>query len=142
MLVALTLAVMLGGCSKNTTPTGLDPALDQAPPAIPAQIVAEKDASAGTASLDWTPSSSASASSYEIYQYSPSPERESAYALVGETDAATTHYTLPLTSQNTAYYRLRTVSTAGVKSEWSATTQVSSAGPGSASEDPEGTRER
>ena len=30
ILVALTLAAMLSGCSKNTTPTGLDPALELA----------------------------------------------------------------------------------------------------------------
>jgi len=124
MLLALTLAVMLGGCSKNTTPTGLDPALDQAPPAIPAQIVVEANGSTSSAALDWTPSSSANAASYQIYQYSPAPDRVGAYVLVGETEAATTYYTLPPTSLGTFYYRLRTTSTTGVQSEWSASVQV------------------
>ena len=136
MLVALTLAAMLGGCSKNTTPTGLDPALDQAPPAIPAQIVAELDASTGTGALDWTPSSSANAASYQIYQYAPNPNRESAYVLVGETEAATTYYTLPPTSLGTFYYRLRTTSTTGVQSAWSATVQVTVAPGGGGDPDP------
>jgi len=125
MLVALTLAAMLGGCSKNTTPTGLDPALDQAPPAIPAQIVAELDASTGTGALDWTPSSSANAASYQIYQYAPNPNRESAYVLVGETEAATTYFIPPLTSLGISYYRLRTTSTTGVQSGWSAAVAIS-----------------
>jgi hypothetical protein len=120
MLVALTLAVMLGGCSKNTTPTGLSPALDQAPPAVPSRIVAEVDASNGSATLDWTPSSSANAASYEIYQYLPSPQNEESYALIGQTDEVTTTFDLPWTSsQTTLYYRLRTVSSTGVKSQLS-----------------------
>jgi hypothetical protein len=136
ILVALTLAVMLGGCSKNTTPTGLDstpspapapapaadpvPTLDQAPPAVPAHLNAEVDLSAGSAVLEWTASSSANAASYEVYQYSPSPKSENSYVLVGQTDVATTTYTVPWTSQQTTrYYRLRTVSSAGVKSELS-----------------------
>lgn len=117
MLVALTLAVMLGGCSKNSTPTGLGSGLDQAPPAVPTQILAETDATTGSATLDWTPSASANAAAYEIYQYMPCPQSENAYALVGQTDAATTSYDLPWTStQTTLYYRLRTVSSTGVKS--------------------------
>jgi hypothetical protein len=125
MFVALTLAAMLCGCSKNTTPTGLDRALDQAPPAMPAQIVTERDASTGAPVLNWTPSSSANAASYQIYRYSPDPARTSAYVLVGETDAATTNYSAVFTSNEVNYYRLRTTSTTGVQSEWSATIPVS-----------------
>ena len=124
MVVALTLAAMLSGCSKKSSPTGLD-SLDQAPPATPTQITAEMDASTGNAVLEWTPSSSANVAGYEVYQYSPSPDRESAYVLVGETDAAITRYALPWTYEpTTLYYRLRAVSSTGVKSEWSALTAV------------------
>jgi hypothetical protein len=124
MLVLLTLAVMLSGCSKNTTPTGLDrvttvPALDQAPPALPSQIVGEWDSGAGRTALEWTPSSSANVASYQVYQYSPNPDRETAYLLVAETNATTTSYLLPLTPHETCYYRLRVTSTAGVQSGWS-----------------------
>jgi hypothetical protein len=126
MLVVLTLAVMLSGCSKNTTPTGLNSTLDQAPPAIPAQITAEIDVTAGSAELDWTASTSANAASYEIYQYLPCPQSESAYTLVGRTTAATTSYDLPWTPTPTIlYYRLRTVSSTGVKSALSAPVIVS-----------------
>jgi hypothetical protein len=125
MLVALTLAAMLGGCSKNTTPTGLDPALDQVAPTVPAQIVADRDASTGAAMLSWTPSSSANATSYQVYMYSPDPGRENAYVLVGETDAATTNYAPAATSLGTSYYRLRTTSTTGAQSAWSPTVALS-----------------
>jgi hypothetical protein len=126
MLVALMLAAMLGGCSKHTTPTGLDTTLDQAPPAIPAQITAETGISAGSAALNWTASSSANAAGYEIYQYLPSPKSANAYALIGQTDVVTTTYSLPWAPpQTTRYYRLRTVSSTGVKSELSAFVTVS-----------------
>ena len=139
LLVVLTLAAMLSGCSKNTTPTGLAP-LDQTPPAAPSQIAAVTGVSTTSAEIQWTPSSSANAASYQVYQYSPDPERESAYVLVGETVAATTHYDLPWTPQTTAYYRLRTTSATGVMSEWSSTVKISLAGSGPA-ENPDGINE-
>ncbi len=124
ILVALTLAAMLSGCGTNSTPTGLD-SLDQTAPAAPSQIVADTNVSTSSAALQWTPSASANAAGYEIYQYLPCPENESAYALVGETNAATTHYALPWAPvQTTLYYRLRTVSATGVKSAWSALVQA------------------
>jgi hypothetical protein len=132
MLVALTLAAVLSGCGKDSTPTGLAP-LDQAPPAAPSQITSEVNAASADAVLVWTASPSANVAGYQVYQYSPSPDRESAYVLVAETDAATTRYGLPWTEERTTLcYRLRAVSATGVKSEWSAVVQVTvgpSAGP-------------
>ena len=138
MLVALALTALLSGCSKNTTPTGLAP-LDTAPPAIPAQITADVSVSTGSAAIEWAPSSSANTASYEIYQYLPCPQNESAYGLVGSADATTTSFDLPWPStQTTLYYRLRTVSATGVKSGWSAPLEVT-VGPGIAGPaDPEG----
>lgn len=129
MLVALTLAAMLSGCSKNTTPTGLDQTLDQAPLESPSTIVTERLGDAtGPVTLEWAASSSAAVASYQIYQYSPSPDQESAYLLIGEVTAATTQYTLPVaTTQETSYYRLRATSTLGVQSDWSQTVPVSAA---------------
>jgi len=138
LLVALTLAAVLSGCSKDSTPTGLAP-LDQAPPATPTQIVAEKDASDSSAELQWAPSPSANAAGYEIYQYLPCPQSENSYALVGKVDAATTQYALPWTpTPTTLYYRLRTVSATGVKSAWSAPVQVTVGPTLAGSDDPEG----
>jgi hypothetical protein len=124
LLAVLTLAALLSGCSKNSTPTGLDtvtpaPTLDQSPPALPSHIAGEWDGEAGRTALEWTPSSSANVASYQVYQYSPAPDRESAYVLVAQTNATTTSYLPPLTPHGTCYYRLRVTSTAGVQSGWS-----------------------
>jgi len=127
MLIALTLTFVLSGCSTHTAPTALDtnpvaiapPTLDQAPPALPSQIVSERDGVTGGVALEWTPSSSANVATYEIYLYSPDPTRESAYVLIGEAAAGTTRYNLPLTAIGTSFYRLRTATTAGMQSEWS-----------------------
>ena len=140
MLVALTLAAMLSGCSKNTTPTAVPtpdpiPALDQNPPAIPAQIIATRDEVTGPVTIEWTASSSANAASYQIYQYLPSPDQENAYVLIGETTATTTLYPLGWVMEN-AFYRLRTTSTTGVQSAWSATVQVTVAPGGGGDPDP------
>ncbi len=132
ILLALTLAAMLSGCSKNTSPTGLDaaaPALDQAPPAVPAQIVSDWNGATSRGTLEWTPSSSANVASYQVYQYSPDPALESAYVLIGQTDSGTTQYVLPRMTQDTEYYRLRATSTAGVESAWSATIEVTVGAP-------------
>jgi hypothetical protein len=149
MLVALTLAVMLSGCSKNSTPTGPDPVttvptvptvtpdpvLDESPPVLPSQIISERNVSTGNQVLNWTPSPSTSVASYQIYQYSPSPNQENAYVLIGETDAATTQYSVPW-SRSASYYRLRATSTTGVQSALSTTVQISIDGSLGADPDP------
>jgi hypothetical protein len=129
MLVALVLAGMLTGCGKDTLPTrpsAVNPAptLDQAPPALPSQIVAELEPTTGNAVLRWNPSTSANVSSYRVYVYSPDPTRENAYVLAGETDASTTHFILTWTPTGTPYYRMCANSTAGVQSAWSTPLQV------------------
>ena len=124
VLVALALAAMLSGCGKDSTPTGLSP-VDEAPPAAPAQITSDVDAPTATGRLEWAPSASANVASYQIYQYLPSPDRESAYVLVGETNSGTTHFNLPWSYEPaTLYYRLRAVSSTGVMSGWSALATV------------------
>lgn len=138
MLVALTLAAMLSGCGQKSTPTGLD-SLDQAPPAGPTQISAELDGATANGVLSWTPSASANVAGYQIYQYSPSPDRESAYVLAGETDATTTHYSIPSTiAATTLYYHLCAVSSTGVKSQWSTLVAVTAGPPQGGADDPTG----
>ena len=133
-LVALALAAMLSGCGKNATPTGVNP-IDEAPPAAPSQITSDMDPVTTLGRLEWTPSASANVASYQIYQYSPSPTRESAYVLVGETNSATTHYDLAWSyTPATLHYRLRAVSGTGVMSEWSALATVT-VGPSPAGSD-------
>ena len=140
MLVTLAVALMLSGCSKNSAPTAPN-SLDQAPPAAPTQIISELDPETSGSLLEWTPSPSANVAGYEVYQYSPSPERESSYVLTAETDANTTQCGLPAsTVAMTLYYRLRAVSSTGVKSEWSALAAVTVGPPQGGTDDPIGIR--
>ena len=141
LMVALVLAAGLSGCSKNSTPTGVAP-LDQAPPAAPTQISADMDGAEGGPALVWAASASASAAGYEVHQYLPCPESESAYALVGETDAGTTQFTLPRPgSPTTLYYRVCTVSSTGAKSPLSAVVKVTVGPAVGGGDDTEGVRE-
>ncbi len=124
-LVALLLAALLSGCGQNSTPTGVNP-LDDTAPAAPSQIGKLDDTATPCGWLTWEASTSANVATYEIYQYSPDPAQEDAYVLVGLTDVGTTRYPLPAVSESqTAYFRLRAVSTAGVRSPWSATAGIS-----------------
>jgi hypothetical protein len=123
-LVALTLAALLSGCGQNSTLTGVTP-LDETAPAAPSQIAKLDDTATPCGWLSWQASASANVATYEVYQYSPDPTREDAYVLVGLTDVGTTQYALPSVSgPQTLYYRLRAVSTAGVRSPWSATANI------------------
>jgi len=128
LLVLLTLAAMLSGCGKDSTVTGVNP-LDEAPPAAPTQIGTALNESATTLSLVWTASTSANVATYEVYQYSPDPSRESAYLLIGRTDAATTHLPLAISEPARLTYRLRAVSATGVQSEWSEAATINVAPP-------------
>lgn len=135
-LVALSLAALLSGCGQNSTPTGVT-TLDQTAPAAPSQLLKESDPTNPSGLLVWEPSTSANVSSYEVYRYSPDPSREDAYVLVGESDATVTQYPLPYSYESqTAYYRLKAVSTAGVKSAWSPTGAIH-LGPNTGSDDPQ-----
>lgn len=135
-LVALSLAVLLSGCGQDSAPTGVM-TLDETAPAAPSQLMKESDSSNPSGWLAWSPSTSANVGGYEVYQYSPDPSREEAYLLVGQTDATTTEYSLPYSYQSqTVYYRLKAVSTAGIKSAWSATAGIG-IGPNESHEDPQ-----
>jgi hypothetical protein len=123
-LVALSLAALLSGCGQNSTPTGVT-ALDETAPAAPSSLTKVDDAATTSGWLAWEPSVTATVAGYEVYQYSPDPSRDDAYLLVGETDASTTRYALPASSEpQTVYYRLKAVSTAGIRSPWSTTAGI------------------
>jgi hypothetical protein len=135
-LVALSLAALLSGCGQNSTPTGVA-ALDETAPAAPSQLTKESDAANPGGLLAWAPSTSVNVAGYEVSQYSPDPSREDAYLLVGQTEANTTEYALPYSYQSqTVYYRLKAVSTAGVRSPWSATADIAIGPPRAGADDP------
>ncbi len=118
-LAALMLAAMLTGCGKNSTPTGVTP-LDETSPAAPSQVSGLPDADVGGAVIQWTPSTSPNVTGYQVLQYSPSPDRENAYIVIGETDAQTTRFVVADLGRTTEfYYRVRAVTESGKRSEWS-----------------------
>jgi hypothetical protein len=117
-LVAFTFAAMLTGCGKDSTPTGLS--LDQTNPAAPAQVSLVREEGSGDAILVWTASASPNVASYEVFRYSPSPDRDNAYVLADQVDAALTSFDLPVcTELTTFHYRVRAVSDNGRFSDWS-----------------------
>jgi hypothetical protein len=139
-LAALTLAAMLTGCGKSSTPTGVTP-IDETAPAAPAQVVGTPDLDNGGAVLQWTPSTSPNVSGYEVLQYSPDPGRDNAYLVVGQTDAQTTTYALPgITGRTAIYYRVRSITPSGKRSQWSAVVLVTVDTMGSPSESGDGTQ--
>ncbi len=118
-LAVLMLAALLSGCSKNSTPTGVTP-LDETSPAAPSQVLGAPDGDLSGALLQWAPSTSPNVSGYEVLQYSPDPDRDNAYVVIGETDAQTTTFALPDIGRTTVgYYRVRAVTPSGKRSEWS-----------------------
>ncbi len=123
MLAAIALALILSGCGKDS-PTGVTPP-DETAPAAPAQVSMSFNPATGENTLDWTPSSSASVTGYQVFLYEPSPERENAYSLKATTDANTTSYVLPVVSTTVQQiYRVRTVAGNGTRSGWSTLANV------------------
>lgn len=135
-LVAVSLALVLSGCGQNTTPTGVT-ALDQTAPAAPTGLIKVTSVTCPYGMLTWQPSTSANVVGYEVYQYLPDPTREDAYVLVGQTDAVTTEFSLPFYYEvQTFYYRVKAISTAGLKSGWSVTAAIPVGPTNSGSDEP------
>jgi hypothetical protein len=130
-LAALTLAMLLVGCSKKSTPTSVLP-VDETPPAAPTHVVALADPGSAGAIIQWTPSTSPSLHGYEIYVYSPDPTREDSWMLLVEVGPDVTQYQLAaVTQQVTRYYRVRAAAPNGKHSTWSPIIMVTLMPPGS-----------
>lgn len=137
-LAALTLAALLVGCSKKSTPTGVTP-LDETPPAPPTHVMGMPDLANGCVLLQWAPSTSPNVRGYEVFFYSPSPDRENAWVVITETDADVTQYPLPNVTETTVeYYRVRAVTPSGKHSEWSAVTMITLEPMGGSTDNGEG----
>ena len=121
--LALSVAVLaLAGCDNSTSVT--NPDLGSTPPAAPSNLVGTFNASQQQDYLIWTASSSASVSSYEVWQYADNPAVNSG-TLVGTAPAGTSYLALPAPTQNDIeLYRIRARSSAGTYSAFSATIQV------------------
>jgi len=130
-LAALTLAMLLVGCSKKSTPTSVLP-IDETPPAAPTQVVPLADGDGTGVMIQWSPSTSPALHGYQIDTFRPEPLRETSWVLLAELDPDVTQYHLPAVTQpTTEYYRVRAVSTTGKYSAWSPVIMVTLLPPGS-----------
>jgi fibronectin type 3 domain-containing protein len=119
---------MLSGCGSTAAPTDPVVGLDTTPPPAPTHLTYSHDAQ-GNAVLVWDASAAPDVASYDVYVYSPSPDRDSAYLLVS-TDA-NNNYVLPTVSTTTeTTYRVRAVDTSGNKSAFSASADIITAPAG------------
>lgn len=117
---------VLAGCSNGDNPTAADIPTDSSAPAAPVVQGTTFNGSADV--LDWNASASANVSGYEIYFYSPSPTRDNSFVLVGTVGANETEFVLPGGS-GTEYFRVRAISSTGVRSASSATATVERSTP-------------
>lgn len=127
LLSALILGAMtafLVGCNSES-PTAVIPE-DLSPPQTPGNLHARFDVPTGRDWLAWDPSASSTVTGYEVY-YSDSPSGISVN--LGEVDANSTEYALPLVPETTTqYYRLRAIGSNGVPSAFTSPIEVQRAG--------------
>jgi uncharacterized protein YceK len=127
-LAGVATLAMLSGCGSTASPTEPGPGLDTTPPPAPTHLVYSHDAQ-GRPVLAWDASAAPDVASYDVYVYSPAPDRDSAYLLI--TSDANNNYVLPTVSTATeATYRVRAVDTSGNKSAFSAAVEIITAPAG------------
>ena len=75
--------------------------------------------------LQWTANSESDLSAYQVYQYSPDPTRDNAYALVATVPATQTSWPLPYApAPTTTYVKLCALDQSGNRSAESAALEV------------------
>jgi hypothetical protein len=142
-LGAIALVALLAGCGKSSSPTSLDPVPDNAPPAAPTGLHIVIDESTGYSTLAWDAPSGSNVGGFEIYAYSPSPDRDDAYLQIGETDETATQFLIPGGYQEgVQYFRMQAFNPAGNHSPFSATLQAVLPGPNGSTDAPPGGRPR
>jgi hypothetical protein len=123
-LVAFAMMATLTGCGDTTSPTALSSNVDTTPPPAPAGMSVSYDA-AGTARLDWDASAAPDVIGYQVYVYSPSPDRDNAYVLANDPDGSDTSFQIPSVEGNSqVVYRVRAVDAAGNHSAFSSSVIV------------------
>lgn len=123
-LAAFAMMAMLTGCGNIANPTGLGSSLDTTPPPAPASVFASYDAT-GPANLLWEASAAPDVIGYQVYVYSPSPDRDNAYVLADDPDNSDTSFLIPSVSGDAeVHYRVRAVDASGNTSAFSAAATV------------------
>ncbi len=120
-LVLSAAILSLAGCSKSTSTTS-PTALDTTPPAAPTSLAGIYDVGQQRDYLIWTASSSANASSCEVWRYDGDPAAGNAGTLVVTVPAGSSYIALPTPTQNTVdYFRMRARTAGGTTGAFTAT---------------------
>lgn len=123
-IVAFAMMATLTGCGDTTSPTALSSDIDTTPPPAPAGMNVSYDAG-GPTRLDWDASAAPDVIGYQVYVYSPSPERDNAYVLANDADGSDTSFQIPAVEGNSqVVYRIRAVDAAGNHSAFSSSVTV------------------
>lgn len=123
-LATLATTAMLTGCGSTASPTAPGGALDTTPPPAPASVMTSWHAS-GTARIIWDPSAAPDVAGYQVYVYSPSPDRDNAYILADDPNSIDTSFSVPTVHGDAqSVYRVRAVDVSGNHSAFSASVVV------------------
>jgi hypothetical protein len=117
-------AVLLAGCGGDGGPTAANPSLDTTPPQAPTGLAQATDPH-GNPVLRWTPNAEGDLDGYDVYKYSPAPDRDNAYVMVGQV-ARTAEYRID--GAGTYWYRVRARDTSGNRSAASPSVSVTVTG--------------
>jgi hypothetical protein len=120
VMAAAVLALTSYGCGAGNNPAAPSSVLDSAPPQAPVGLVQPSlDA------VQWTANSESDLDGYQIYLYSPDPNRDNAYVLAATVPAGQTSWTLPSVDETTtSWVKLCAVDQTGNRSAESAALQV------------------
>lgn len=136
LLAAFATIAMLAGCNDSTSPTALGSNLDSTAPPAPSGLTLNHDA-LGRRTFTWDASTAPDVAGYQVYLYSPSPERDNAYLIVNDENSSDTSFLLPTWDDLlTPIYRVRAVDLAGNKSSLSAAVKVGMDAGGGSGRDP------
>ena len=138
ILLSLAVVALLASCGKtNDAPLAPEsPTLDDTAPPAPQGLSVRTDPMVPGGTLTWLDSSAGDVARYEVFEYSPSPDRDNAFVLAHTTDTAVTSWTLPATTTPTdKYFRVRAIDTNGNMGSMSSTIHVA-LWPGSRKRDP------
>ena len=115
LVAALGAAIAICGCGASNSPTSPQTTLDSTPPSTPSGMSFGPDGNGNTA-LAWNPNAEADLAGYEVYMYSPSPDRDNAYLMVGEVTNGAAWTTPGVPATGTYYFRVRAVDASGNRS--------------------------
>lgn len=122
-LLSVAAVAVLCGCGKTSEPVALEnsPAtLDETAPPAP-QTLSVNDDGSGGGSLVWSSSAAPDVAGYQVWAYSPDPNRDNSYVQVWTTTGLETNYTIDGSGESTTrYFRVAAVDGSGNRSSLSA----------------------